>query len=137
MRCACDQHGSAGYGRRRENREAGKEQPPPAELSAQGKYLAVVASTGAVDLWDMASFTLLRTIPGQGAAFDALAFLSDGRRLAGGAKDGSLRIWDVQNGQVVWSVKAHAGSVGALAFSPDGRRLVSGSDDKTLRIWMN
>ncbi|MFI5458601.1 MAG: protein kinase [Isosphaerales bacterium] len=89
----------------------------------------------AVQLWDAATGTAVRTLTDPGSQINAVAFLPDGSRIATACEDRTVKLWDTDTGQNVFVLRGHTASVLAVAFSPDGHKLASGSVDATVRIW--
>ena len=101
--------------------------------SADGATLAVAGTNPGVQLWDVASRTLVRTLatdsPAQSVSVSARGVL------AAGLRDGSILLWDLGSGSQRGALREHRSSVNSIAFSPDGSRLASTSQDGTLRVW--
>jgi WD40 repeat protein len=124
-------------------------------LSPDGKCVALVADTrGTVQLLDVASGKLLKTLPGT-AEFGAvaLAFSPDGKTLAMGSVDGQAQLWDLDAGKFardlgppppkkrVFAAQNAVFSC-ALAYSPDGKVLAGAfrdnavpTKDVMIRFW--
>jgi WD40 repeat protein len=97
---------------------------PALVFSPDGSLLAV-RSANEIELWDVASGRLLRTLSGHTDRVVALAFSPDGRRLASvsDVDEGHIRLWDLDSSQ---TVKTFTGfSAERLTFSPDGARLIA------------
>ncbi|MBN2205834.1 MAG: WD40 repeat domain-containing protein [Candidatus Aminicenantes bacterium] len=100
-------------------------------LSPDGRLLAVTAFRKPVDVWEVESSAILRTLEG---AFDArlLAYDPAGKRLAGAGRANAVALWSVGR----WTPRvartgrdAESASAVSLDFSPDGRYLAAGFDD--------
>jgi WD40 repeat protein len=77
----------------------------------------------AIELWDVTTHSMIRTIPTSNGIVRSLAFSSDGRLLASGSAGGAVWVWHVPDGQ------ADRGSplflrrdvaINTVAFSPKG-----------------
>jgi RNA polymerase sigma factor (sigma-70 family) len=84
-----------------------------------------------VCLWDLASGTARRRLPGK--LLMGLAFAADGRALLTG-EEGSVRFRDVLTGQVLRRID-HA-EIRYFCLSPDGKTLATASyDHAAIRLW--
>jgi WD40 repeat protein len=106
--------------------------------SPDGNWLASAEIGNAVQVWEVASGELLRTLvhadlPGE--FIWSVAFSPDGKLLAAGSSDATVSLWDAASGQFVREFTGPQQAVTRVAFSPDGSRLACGSLDATLRIW--
>ena len=104
-------------------------------LSPDGKSLASGLHDRTVQLWDMTTDKLARTLAGHMGGVTSVAFNPDGQLLASGSFDRTVRLWDTTSGKLLHNLTGHTEDVSSVAFSPDGRLLVSGSSDKTVRLW--
>jgi len=77
------------------------------------------------------------TIVGRlGAAFNSVAFSTDGAYVASASSDSNIRIWDVGGNMLTpHPLHGHDDSVNSVAISSDGNFIVSGSGDHSVRIW--
>lgn len=99
-------------------------------FSPDGKTLA--SASDAVQLWDMQTGKLLRTILRNSPAVWSVAFSPDSKTLAIGGFEG-VRLWDVKLGKLLWLMKEP--QVQSVAFSPDGKWLNSDNSDYALRAF--
>ena len=100
---------------------------------------------GEINLWDVASGNLLRTLHGHTDCVCAVDFSPDGRTLAtanailfgvrGRDRSCEVKLWDVATGKARTTLTGHPDSVRSIAFSRDGKRLASASHDGTVIIW--
>ena len=107
-----------------------------AVFSPNGQLLATGHYDGLINIWDVASGTLLRTITTE-AVVQSLAFSPDGSLLATGHsyEDNLINIWWVDAGSILATLPGHKAGVDFLLFSPLGDMLVSGSYDGSVRVW--
>lgn len=100
-------------------------------LGPDGRLLAVTSFRKPVDVWEVESSAILRTLQ---SAVDVrlLAFDPAGKRLAGAGRANAVALWSVGR----WTPRvartgrdAENASAVSLDFSPDGRHLAAGFDD--------
>ncbi|MBN1264821.1 MAG: DUF4062 domain-containing protein [Anaerolineales bacterium] len=89
----------------------------------------------AVQIWDLKSGKLLRSMKGHTSGITGLALSADGKRIASTSYDKSVKVWETRKGELLHSFEQHMDSVGALAFSPDGRMLASGDNKGDVYLW--
>jgi WD40 repeat protein len=105
-------------------------------FSPDGKRLASFGSHRAINIWDVETRKVVRTLAGYRAGHGGcLAFSPDGTSLALAAWDQGVRVWDLATGVEKLVYRGHRGLVTCVAFSPDGRRLASGGSDGAVRLW--
>jgi len=63
-------------------------------LSPDDTQVAAGTQDNKVEIWDVASGTLLLTYTGHGAPVTVVAWSPDGKHFASGSDDGTVRIWD-------------------------------------------
>jgi RNA polymerase sigma factor (sigma-70 family) len=109
-------------------------------LTADGTGLVVGDWPGRLDLWDVASGRLVRTLrPGHdmGSALTALAVSPDGPFLAAGERAGRLLRLADGTEERVFPLGREDGvvSIQWLCFTPDGRSLCAGDYGSAVRVW--
>ena len=99
-------------------------------FSPDGRTLASASHDGA-RLWDVASWSELRTLAGSKDT-ECVAFSPDGKTLAAGTGS-AIKLWDVASGNEQRTIPA-GNPVNAVAFSPDGSLLASGGLGE-VKLW--
>lgn len=106
---------------------------------ADASWLATGDDGGGVQVWDVTTGKLLRTLKIHDYNVTALAFHPDGKRLAAAGEKagnpGAVKVWDAATGDELFTVKGPTRAVHALAFSRDGAHLAAGDDDRTVTLW--
>ena len=103
-------------------------------FSKNGRTLACASEGSPVNLWNVKTGTLERSIISKGGC-SSVDFSHDGRLLVGGSWDKTVRLWDTNSGEELRSFTGHAEEVTRVAFSPDGRTIASGGWDGTVLLW--
>ena len=104
--------------------------------SPDGKYIAAGTIDGFVRVYDAASHTLLRSLPGKGNMVLVIVFSQDSLMLATGYLDGTIKLWNVDDGRLVRTLLGQTDPVCSIAFYSDGQRLVSGGQmRRSIQIW--
>lgn len=88
-----------------------------------------------MDLYDTASFSVIRTFEGHTDEIHSIAFSPDGRYALSSSADQTIRLWEVSSGKCLRVFVGHQDGVTCAKFSPDGRSVLSASKDQTLRLW--
>ncbi len=113
--------------------------------SAWGPQLAWISDSriiacsnydGTIDLWDVDSGSILRTLLGRDFPLDVFTSSRDGKIVAGTfdfAMDEPIRLWDVASGRQWHTHGSHYDFVIQLAFSPEGTLLASAASD--VKLW--
>jgi hypothetical protein len=114
-------------------------------FSPDGKILATAGAQAGggnsdptpniVKLWDVASGTLLQTIPAScGFYADSVSFSHDGTLLVTAGYVGPVEIWRVSDGTRVAAIP-YPTTVHNAHFSPDDSRLIVGGIDGRVTVW--
>ncbi len=106
-----------------------------AAFSPNGRWLATGGDARTIEIWDITTGKVSRTLKGHKQDVCAVAFSPDGRWLASASKDRTVKLWELSTGREVHTLTGHQDSVTSLAFSPNSRWLASSGWDKTVRIW--
>jgi WD40 repeat protein len=104
-------------------------------VTKDGTHLAFGTGHGAIGIWNLNSFLLVRSIQAHVDWVTGIVFTLDGNSLISVSRDGTMKRWDVTSGRLVWSENAHDGRVWSVTASEDGRILLSGGDDGLVRLW--
>lgn len=107
-------------------------------FSPDGRLLATAGGAtseyGEIQLWDVATQKLLRSIRTSNDTVFGVSFSPDGSRVAVGGADKLVRAFAVADGSEVMKCDNHIDWVFGTAFSNDGARLVTGSRDRAVKL---
>jgi len=103
-------------------------------FSPDGKTLAT-GDGGTVELWNVATGQLARTLVTSSNSVNSVAFSPDGKTLAICDYNGTVELWNVATGQRTLNLAAGSGQAYFVAFSPDGKTLATGDLDGTAQLW--
>jgi WD40 repeat protein/DNA-binding SARP family transcriptional activator len=112
-------------------------------LSPDWAHFVAHYGDGTVDVYDVASGSLVVHGTAHTAPVIMVAFSADNRYFATAGLDSTARIWALPSGDneapenqsPVATLADHADQVLSVAFSPDGQYLVTVSDDFTVKLW--
>ncbi|MBM7054291.1 caspase, EACC1-associated type [Streptomyces durocortorensis] len=117
-------------------------------LSPDGTTVATSAPAprlAEIDLWDLSSGKLIRTLRGHARGISSLAFSADGTMLVSGAGRASVNnsgspdtealLWDTASGTIRTKLTGHTGGVWAVSFNPDGSSIATADGAGTVRLW--
>jgi WD40 repeat protein len=111
-----------------------------AMFSPDDLLIATLDSGRGVQLWDLSSGRLLRTLAHE-AYFTAAMFSADGKRIISAHKDGEIILWDVTTGALTATLQARSEAGGdvdamsALWIDATGAFVVSGSEAGVVAVW--
>ncbi|MDZ8070712.1 MAG: WD40 repeat domain-containing protein [Nostoc sp. DedQUE08] len=105
-------------------------------ISPDGKTLACGSQNRGINVWDLQTEQIIRTISGHSNYLvQALAISADGKTLVSGSNDATIKVRDFETGKLIHRFKKYSNGVESVAISPDGQTIVSGSKDKTIKVW--
>ena len=102
-------------------------------FSTDDKTIAV-GLKDAIQLLEVESKAVSKTIDLKSGQVRSLAFSLDGKWLAAGSYQ-RVSLIDVQTGKIEQELKGHRGYVTGVAFSPDSQRLATACEDELGRVW--
>lgn len=101
---------------------------------AQGNVLGVGDSAGKVQLWDVATSKLIRSMGGHTDRVGCLDW--NQHILASGGREGDILLHDVRVAEhQVGRMVGHTQEVCGLTWAKDGRTLASGGNDNCVQLW--
>ncbi len=104
-------------------------------LNPDETELYVGASGGALKIFRLSDFSLVRVLPLHAGNIRTIAFSPNGELLATGSSDRFVKILDAKTFEVLHTIEGHGDSVFCVLFSPDGKLFITGGKDARLRIW--
>jgi WD40 repeat protein len=109
-------------------------------LHPDGHRALVAGTDDTIEVWDIATRALLRTMTGHTDWLNGVALHPGGSwavSAAGGQyeRDCTVKVWDIDSGKCLRTMEGHSGRVNAVATDPAGRLVVSASRDKSMKYW--
>lgn len=108
-----------------------------ADLSPDGKILAVTSLAGVLQLWDVTEGKLLRTFAGRpvGGSDMSLTFAADGKTVYVANWDGSLQAWEVESGRRLSLPEGPGGRLCTLAAPAGGKAVACYQKGQSVTLW--
>jgi len=107
-------------------------------FSPDGRSLAACGGApsefGEIQLWDVGSHALQRSIKASNDTFYGVSFSADQQRVAVGCADKLVRIFSIADGREIMKCDNHIDWVFGTAFSQDGQHLATASRDKAAKL---
>ncbi len=89
---------------------------------------------GNIQIWNLRTGELLRTLPKSADDGMFIAISPDGQTLASGANE-AIKLWNVRTGKLIRTLEAQSSGVNSVVFSQDGQTLASTGFDGRIKIW--
>jgi WD40 repeat protein/tRNA A-37 threonylcarbamoyl transferase component Bud32 len=103
-------------------------------VSPDGTRLMACGTDAQAHVWDIATGTLVTSLPSHPAWVQGCSFSPDGSQVATACRDGGVRVFAIDTAAQVNRFVGHVGRVWSIAFEPGGTLLTAGADG-TLRRW--
>jgi eukaryotic-like serine/threonine-protein kinase len=103
-------------------------------FSRDGRLL-ISGGQGGLDVWDVATGTLVEHLSGHHDEVKCVTVSPDGLLLASASVDQTVRLWDTASWKELRTLRGHEMGVFSAAFSSDGQQLVSAGQDERLQVW--
>lgn len=103
-------------------------------LSPDATTLAATTATGALQVYDLTSSTLVATINTRGSFGMCSAYAANNQIIASGHADGGVYTFDTISGKLAHSLVGHLHTVRSVAFSPSSELIASAGDGKRILI---
>jgi hypothetical protein len=104
-------------------------------FSPDGKFLVTAGDDGLIQICDMDSRKLVRTMSAHRWTISSLSFLADGNILVSASWDGNIKFWQVDSGVEIDCIKTHEAEVLGMAICQQRQLIVTASRDRTAKIW--
>ena len=106
-----------------------------AAVDPTGRVLATAFTDGRIELWDLETSHLLRTVRAHHDAVTAVAFLADGQRAASASVDGSVAVWTVGDGALVGRAEGFDEAVNFVATHHRKALVAAGDRSGSIVVW--
>jgi len=103
-------------------------------FSRDGRWLATGSMTGALRVWDTASWQQIVEAKPHGDRLSAITFHPNGSQAVTASWDGLVKFWQLPEWRELRSLDDHHASVATAAYSDDARWLLTGDSDVTLLV---
>ena len=101
-----------------------------------GIHAAFGDDSGAVQIIDVESREIVRSLPSFDGSISGLDFNSNGSLLAVSSLDGTAAVFSVETGMELFSLTGHDGdSIYDIDISPNGQLIATAGDDGLVKIW--
>lgn len=103
-------------------------------VSLDGNFAALGLRSGDLEIWDVNTWKVLRTLSGHKSDIVSVAFSNDSRKLVSGGDDGRVIVWDILSGnEIIRHQGNDNGSIGDVSFISNDENVLSTT--YTVKIW--
>jgi CheY-like chemotaxis protein/putative methionine-R-sulfoxide reductase with GAF domain len=99
------------------------------------RYMATGGFDGVVQVWDLRTKNLYRSLRGHSRVVYDVCWSPDSSKLASGSGDGTIRIWDLGEGALEKVFRSNSDGVLGVAWSPNGELLAVGTNSGSVLVW--
>lgn len=103
-------------------------------ISRSGRLIASIRGNE-VDLWDVSTATLKRTLSNTRGEFSDVCLSESGDLLATSSFDGVIAVWDTETTQQLCTLDGDFDLIADICFAPDGLKLVTSGFDGRVLVW--
>ena len=103
-------------------------------LSLDNRYM-IYASENNINIFDMTSNRVEKTLSGHIGSISALCISPDSKVLVSGSTDAMIKIWDLESNGHEESLKKHMNEIICIEISYEGNYMASSANDQTLCIY--
>ncbi|KAI8929897.1 WD40-repeat-containing domain protein [Entophlyctis helioformis] len=107
-----------------------------ASIRHDGKLLVAGDASGLIQLFDLSSRAILRTLRGHTGGVHVTKFFPDKTRILSASDDKTVMVWDIPSETPIRVFREHTDYVRAAAIAPNNDSLIAtGSYDHTVKLW--
>ncbi len=104
-------------------------------VTPNSKKLVTGSGSATIQVWNIATGRLLKTMTGHDQSVIAVDISPDGKLICSGSYDKTARLWDLETGELLHTWKDNRHDVVDVKFAPDGETIATGSRDDTVRLY--
>jgi len=106
-------------------------------FSPDAKWIATADYDNTIEIWDVTTGILLRTLSGHTKPVNSVAFTPMGDQLVSGSEDGTIKVWNTTTAALIrsWNYSNGPQPPSSLAISPDGRFVAQQIAERGVLVW--
>ena len=104
-------------------------------ISPNETEIAFGCKDNLIRIYNLADYSLKKTIEGHALAVTALAYHPSGKYLISGSRDAQLKVWDLPNYELKQTIPAHLFGIYSIVFHPSLPYFATCSQDKSIKLW--
>ena len=106
------------------------------DFSPDNTKLVADGSGGTLRIYDVASGSLVQSIPGNMGTVFSVDYDPSGSLIAAGSQDNKVRVWNAADGTLAATLTGHGNDITSVKFSATGDHLVTASKNGQIKVWM-
>lgn len=107
------------------------------DFSPDDTKLVADGTGGTLRIYDVASGTLLQSIPGNLGTVFTVDWSPDGSLIAAGSQDNNVRLWNAADGALAATLSGHSTDIRSVRFNATGDHIVTASSNGEVKLWMH